>query len=249
MIDPIAFSGFGLEIRWYGIYYSIGFLLSYFYVMYFAKYFDLKKKFVEDVYVNLVLISVVGGRIFEILFYDLKYYLTYPTKIFAVWEGGMSIHGAIFFAVVYLIYVSRKNGISSFRLLDLFAVPASLGLAFGRLLNFVNQELVGSVTSSKLGVVFPLYDDKTRLPYQIFAGFKNLIVFNVLLYIQFFKKYKEGVITSWFLILYGFGRFFLDFIRVPTNDLGFIGMGQLLSLIMGFIGVYLLYRISFNNKK
>lgn len=91
---------------------------------------------------------------FEIVFYNLSYYISNPLKVFAVWEGGMSIHGGIFAAVLSLFYFSGKFDIDFFKLTDLFAVPASIALAFGRLANFVNQELVGKVTESSLGIVF-----------------------------------------------------------------------------------------------
>ena len=243
MIEPVAFSVFGLKIYWYGLFYVFGFFFSYLFVIYFAKDFGFKKKFIEDVFLYCMIFSVIGGRVFYIIFYNLEYYIGNPLEIFAVWNGGMSIHGGIFFAGLTLLYFSRKANVEYLRLTDLFVIPASLGLAFGRLANFINQELVGKVTNSEIGVVFPLYDNEKRVPYQLFAGFKNLIVFNILLYVQFFKKVRSGVITALFLILYSFGRFFIDFYRVPTVSLGIISMGQLLSLIFGLFGCYLLVRI------
>src|SRR5690606_5662630 len=122
-----------------------------------------------------------------------------PLKVFFVWEGGMSIHGGIFFGFLAVLYFAKKEKIDFLRITDLFSVPLALGLAFGRLANFVNQELVGRVTDSRVGVVFPLYDEQMRWPYQIFAGLKNLFVFNVLLFLQFFSKQKTGFLTGWFL--------------------------------------------------
>jgi phosphatidylglycerol:prolipoprotein diacylglycerol transferase len=246
MIDPIAISMFSLEIRWYGIYYALAFLCSYYFIMYFSKDFKLRKEFVEDVFLYMMIFSVLGGRIFFILFYELHYYLINPSQIFAVWQGGMSIHGGIFFGFLTLVYHARKEKINFFRLTDLFVIPLALALAFGRLINYVNQELVGKITTSNFGIVFPLYDNEKRIPYQLFAGLKNLFVFQVLLYLQFFKKYNPGQISGWFLILYSSGRFLLDFLRVPTVDLGIISMGQLLNLIYLLAGMFILYYI---NKK
>ena len=246
MIDPIAFSGFGLQIRWYGIYYALGFLISYYFVMHFAKDFKLRKEFVEDTFFYFMIASVLGGRLFYILFYNLGYYLSNPLKVFAVWEGGMSIHGGIAMGVLAIYICSKKEKVNPLKVTDLFSIPAALGLAFGRLLNFINQELVGTITSSKLGVVFPLVDGENRWPYQLFAGFKNLIVFNILLYVHFFKKYKTGTLTALFLILYSLGRFALDFLREPTVSLGLISMGQLLSLVYAAIGFYILYKVNKN---
>ena len=241
-INPVAFSFFGLDVMWYGIVYSIGFLLYFWFVTFFAKDFGFKKEVVEDIFLYFMLFSVLGGRLFYILFYNLSYYLSNPLKVFAVWEGGMSIYGGIFFGIFSLWYFGKKNKVDVYSLMDLFSIPAGLGLAFGRLANFVNQEIVGVVTSSKLGVVFNLYDDKMRWPVALFEGFKNLIIFEVLLYLQFFKKFKSGVMAGLFLVMYCFGRFFIDFLREVSVSLGIISLGQFFSLIFGFGGLWFLYK-------
>lgn len=246
MLDPIAFTIFGINIYWYGITYVIGFIFTYFFVLRFSGEFGFKKNFIEDVFFYLMIFSVLGGRIFYILFYNLSYYLENPIKVFFINEGGMSIHGGILFGFSTLYYFSKKYKFNLFKLTDLFVIPACFGLAVGRLANFVNQELVGIITTSKIGLIFPKIDNELRYPYQLFAGFKNLLVFNILFYLSSFKKLKTGLLTAWFFILYSFGRFILDFIRVPTTDLGLISLGQLLSLIYGLFGIYLLYRINRN---
>lgn len=245
-IDPVAISVFGINIYWYGLVYAIGFLLSYFFIQYFAKLEKIKKDDIEDIFFYFIILSVIGGRLFHIIFYNFSYYLENPIKILAVWEGGMSIHGGFLFGFLVLFYFSKKKRISLLKLTDIFSVPAALGLAFGRLANFVNQELVGKITNSSLGVIFPNYDDNTRWPTTIFEGFKNLITFNILFFILIYKKTKPGIITAWFLILYSFPRFVIDFLREPEVFILFISMSQLLSLISGFIGIYLLYYLRKN---
>lgn len=244
MLDPIAFSIFGLDIRWYGITYVIGFVFAYFFVTYFAKDFGFEKKKIEDVFFYTMLFSVLGGRLFYVLVYNPAYYFSNPADIIAVWKGGMSIHGGFIGAFLTLFYFSRKHKMNLYKLTDLFSIPAALGLAFGRLANFVNQELVGKPTDSSFGVVFPLMDEQKRWPSTIFESIKNMATFQVLLFMDFYYKLKPGIITAWFLILYSFGRFFVDFLRAPTVSLGFISVGQLLSLIFGIWGVILLLEIS-----
>lgn len=248
-IDPVALSLFGLDIRWYGITYVLGFLFSYFFILYYSKEFGIKKEIAEDIFFYLMIFSVLGGRVFYILFYNPLYYLMNPLEIFFVWQGGMSIHGGIIGAFLTLYYHSKKYKIHLFDLTDLFLIPTALGLAFGRLANFVNQELVGTVTKSNLGIVFPLHDDQTRWPYQIFAAAKNMLTFQVMYFLFIFKKLRKGTLTAIFMIMYSFGRFFLDFIRVPTVDLGIISMGQLLNLVFGLVGIYILYMIYKKEKK
>lgn len=243
MLESVAFSVFGLEIYWYGLTYALSFLFAYFFITNFAKDFDFKKEFIEDVFLYVAIFSVIGGRLFEVLLYNPIFYFNNPLEIIAVWHGGMSIHGGIFGAFITLYYFSKKYNVNFFKLTDLFVIPSGIGLAFGRLANFINQELVGKVTTSEMGVIFPLHDDKLRLPYQIFEGFKNLIVFEIMLFLFFFKKLNSGFLTGLFLILFSVGRFFLDFFKEPEFLIfNFISLGQILSLIYGIIGVYILFK-------
>jgi phosphatidylglycerol:prolipoprotein diacylglycerol transferase len=243
MINPVAFEIFGIEIYWYGITYVIGFLFAYFFIMHYSKYLGFKKDNIEDAFFYVTILSLIGARIFEIIFYNPMYYASSPIKVFYVWEGGMSIHGGILGGLIALKFYSINKKVDFLRLTDLFVVPLSLLLAFGRLANFVNHELVGVVTNSSLGVVFNKHDEQLRWPVQIFAGFKNLVTFEILYFLYEFKKLPKGFITALFLILYSFGRFFIDFLRVPTTDLGIISLGQLLCLVYGFVGIILLIRL------
>lgn len=239
-IDPIALQIFGLKIHWYGIMYVVGFLVTYFYIIKFNTT-KLNKTQLEDIFFYVTLFSILGGRIFEIIFYNISYYLANPLKVFAVWQGGMSIHGGIFFALLTIIYQAKKYKINPLQLTDLFVVPASLALAFGRLTNFINQELVGKVTSSNIGIIFQNYDNKPRHPYQLYLGFKNLIVFQTLYYFQTFKKLKAGTLTALFLILFNTGRFITDIYKVPDVQVGIFTQGQILSTIFILIGIYILW--------
>ena len=247
MINPIAIEIFGLKIYWYGLTYAISFMLGYFYIKYNSKHLKLKQETIDDIFFYFLIFSVLGGRIFEIIFYNPIYYISNPLKIFAVWQGGMSIHGGILFGFLTLKYHANKYKIDLFKLTDLFVIPASIFLAFGRLANFINQELVGIITNSKLGIVFPLYDNNKRYPTQLFESVKNMITFQLLLYLKTFKKQKTGTLTALFLIIYNFGRFIIDFLREHTISIGIISMGQLLCLIYGIAGIYLLIKI--NNKQ
>lgn len=242
MIENIAFSFFGLPIYWYGITYVVGFVFSYFFLKFYLKDFLSLEKF-ENVFLFVMIFSCLGARIFEVLFYNLSFYLEHPVEIFFVNHGGLSIHGGLFFGFLTLFFFSRKYNFDFLKVADIFCIPLSLFLAFGRLANFVNQELVGIKTNSCFGVVFFKYDNFKRFPTQIFESFKNFFVFEFLYFLYVFKKLRSGFLTSIFLILYNFLRFFIDFLREPTFSLGLISMGQFLCLIFGFFGVFLLVKI------
>ncbi|MFW5705039.1 MAG: prolipoprotein diacylglyceryl transferase [Nanoarchaeota archaeon] len=248
MLDPIVFNLFGFSIRWYGIVYTLGFLFGYFFILHFSKYFKFDKNKIETIFLWTMIFSVLGGRLFYILFYNFDFYFSNPVKLLAVWEGGMSIHGGILGAFLSLSYFSKKYKINKYSLLDLFVLPASFMLAIGRFANFVNQELVGKITDKGFGVVFPKIDNFPRHPSVLYESLNDFLIFQVNLYLFFFQKLKAGTLTAIFLIWYNFGRFFIDFFRMPTIDLGVISMGQLLCLIFGSYGIWMLIKIQKHSK-
>ncbi len=246
VINNIAFNLFGLNIYWYGISYSIGFLFSYLFVTYFAKDFGIKKKDIENIFISVIISSIFFGRLFHIIFYEPNYYLSNISEIIRFDHGGMSIHGGIFGSYLAIKYHSRKLNYNLLNLTDLFSLSSGFGLALGRLANFVNQELIGKITSNELiGVKFTKYDNNYRYPTTLFESIKNILVFQILLFEFLIKKIhlRPGLLTAWFLILYNSLRFLIDFLRLPENDLGLISMGQLLCLIYFIIGIILLYKI------
>lgn len=241
--SAIAFTIFGFEVYWYGLVYVFGFLLAYYYFLKFFRTKDLSEDDKDWSFLILLVSSIVGARLFYTLAYNPLYYLTNFIDIFKINEGGMSIHGGFIGFLVGSYIVSKKFNFSIYKLTDFFTLPALIALSFGRLGNFFNQELVGVSTQSSLGMVFPEYDSLKRYPYQLFAGAKNLIVFQIIFYLYLFKQLKDGVVTVTAFLLYSLGRFFLDFIREPTTLFLSFPLGQWLSLIVIVISSYLLYLI------
>ena len=244
MIDPVAFSVLGLDVYWYGICYALSFLFGYYFIMFYGVRFSgFQRDFLENCFLIFVVSSVLGGRLFHIVFYNLGYYLSDPIQILMVQKGGMSAHGGIFFGFLVLWLYSRKKGVSFLKLADLFAIPGALGFAFGRLANFVNQELVGRATDNFLGVVFPLHDDVRRWPSTLLESAKNMLTFQVLFFLYVFKDLRPGIITAWFFWLYNGLRFFVDFLREPETLLfGVLPMGQFLSFVFFMWGFWFYFQ-------
>lgn len=256
----VAFSLLGFDILWYSLVYSIGSLFAY---VYFSKYFTLEYKseekikknkiktkmsFINDdqkdiIFFTTLIVSLLFARLIYCFAYFPEYYLFNLIEVFRVWEGGMSINGGFFGFFISLFYFSKKYNVSIYTFTDFFMLPGLLALAFGRLGNFFNQELVGIVTTSSIGIVFPAVDELSRYPYQLFAGIKNLIAFEIILYLQLFKTLKTGTITLLSGMLYSSGRFVLDFMREPTTlYLGF-PLGQWFSIIVFVTCSILLWKL------
>lgn len=239
MIDPVAFEIFGLEVYWYGIVYAVGFLFTLWFLRKNAHVLNLSKDHIDNVVLITMITGLIGARIFHIVFYEPSYFFSNIGEMIRVDKGGMSIHGGLLGGILGLWYMTKRYKTTFFTITDVLVVPLTLVLAFGRIANFINQELVGKVTSSPIGVVFPQYDSQNRFPSQLFESVKNMVVFQILLYFYYFKSLKPGILTAYFLILYNGLRFIVDFTREPEFAIGIISMGQLLSLIGTIIGILL----------
>ena len=192
--------------------------------------------------------AVLGGRLGEVLFYAPGYYLSHPLAILAVWQGGMSFHGGFLGVLAAMALFARKHGRAWFEVTDFIAPLVPLGLAFGRVGNFINGELWGRVADPSLpwAMVFPQVDLLPRHPSQLYqAGLEGLLLF-VILWSYSARPRPVSAVSAVFLIGYGALRFVAEFFRTP--DAGIFGhsevisMGQWLSLPMVLAGVILLLR-------
>jgi phosphatidylglycerol:prolipoprotein diacylglycerol transferase len=240
-LDPVLFSIGPVSIRWYGVLYLLGVLFVYWYVrreIMLGRLSTTVKRF-DDVYFWVVVGCVLGARLFEVLFYDPSYYFANPLKILAVWEGGLSFHGALIGVILVLVWWCKKDKLSFWQVADLFIVPAALGQCFGRLGNFFNSELVGLPFNGPWAVIYAKIDEVPRHPVQIYEILYNLIIFFVLLAMK--KKSKPGQLFATFLILYGAFRFIVEYFKTPEVVWGFLTIGQWLSVLMVVAGVWLWY--------
>ncbi|MSR86909.1 prolipoprotein diacylglyceryl transferase [Candidatus Peribacteria bacterium] len=243
---PVAIDLFGFQIHWYGLLYLLGFLIAAWVLPRLQRYRDLA--LTRDTWMSLLSWSVIGviigGRLGFVLFYEPTYFSVDPLKIFAVWEGGMSFHGGLIGVVLVLSLFCRKHSISLLALADVIIVPVAIGLALGRLGNFINQELYGTVTTLPWGMMFPGADG-LRHPIQLYAIGKDLLIATICFWhlrITTGNLRRVGCTAAAFLILYGVGRFLLEFIRqqqYPLSDIFgiFLTRGQLLTLPLIVVGV------------
>ena len=243
--DPVAFQIFSLEIRWYSLSYIIGILIGWFLSKrIFISNNELRDKF-DDYITYLILGIIIGGRLGYVFFYNFEYYMNNFSDIFKVWQGGMSFHGGLLGIIFVSILFAKKNNHDPFKYLDVVAIVAPIGIFFGRIANFINSELYGTETNLPWGVKFLKIDNLSRHPSQIYeAIFEGIILLFILLYFRkkgFMKS--PGIISGLFLIFYSIFRFFLEFLRVPDEQLGYLflnlTLGQMISFIFLLIGIYL----------
>jgi phosphatidylglycerol:prolipoprotein diacylglycerol transferase len=270
-IDPVIFSIGSFKLQYYGLMYIVAFAVTYFLAYFLAWYrikrearFEISADQLKDVMTFIILGLIVGARLGYVVFYNLPYYLKHPLEIilpFSFSNGfaftgisGMSYHGGLI-GVIFAgwLYV-RKSNLNPWDVLDLFSPAAPLGYTFGRLGNFINGELYGRVTTSPIGMYFPLDDThKLRHASQLYeAFFEGIFLFAVLWSIRKFKLPKGSMIAL-YLIGYGLVRFFIEFFREPDDHLGFVifsfSMGQVLCALMIVAGGLLYYYLWRNGRQ
>lgn len=271
-INPIVFEiGGPLAVRWYGISYLLGFLASILLLRQWSKKggFEVPVSEVSNFVVMLAFFGVfLGGRLGYVLLYGFESFLENPLYIFKVWEGGMASHGGFIGVILFMLWYAKQHKHSFWNLADNFACTASLGLAFGRLANFVNGELWGRITNVKWAVIFPqsanppLHYGNYDLPliekmvaagelfprhpsqlYQTFA--EGLLVFGIMLLLRRTNwGRRPGALSASYLVLYALARIGMEFFREPDSTVyfGWLTKGQLYSILMVVGAATIIYK-------
>ncbi len=249
-LNPVAFSIFSFDVRWYGLAYLFGFLLAGVIMYRTIKRWNLSIS-IDDLATVLICIVVgvlLGGRLGYCLFYGDGYYFSHPIEIIYVNQGGMSFHGALIGSLIAGVVAAKMIKVSFFTLADLVAIGCPLGLFFGRCANFVNGELWGAQTDLAIGVVFGgLAGEVPRHPSQLYEAVLEGLVLFVILYLMSRKKppFWRGSYASIFMIMYSIFRIAVEFVREPDIQIGYLyggwlTMGMVLSIPLLLGGVALL---------
>ena len=266
--DPVLISIGPLAIRWYALSYIVGFMLF----LWLGRRRIAQgntlftREMLDDFLTWGILGVIIGGRLGYVLFYKFSTYINHPLDIFKVWEGGMSFHGGFLGVLAAMWLFSRKHKISFLKTMDFVAPLVPLGLASGRIGNFINGELWGRVTDINafwaMGFPQAHYEDVEaaahnplwaewlqqyailpRHPSQLYQFALEGICLFIVLWIFSKKTRPDGQVASLFLAGYGFFRFLAEFARQPDDYLGLLtlglSMGQWLSvpmIVLGAIG-------------
>jgi len=251
--DPVAIHLGPLAIRWYGLMYLAGFIAFLILGHRRARQNVLNGWLpadVDDLLFYGVLGVVLGGRLGQVLFYEPGYYFSNPLEILAIWKGGMSFHGGFLGVLLAMALWGRKRGRTFFEVTDFIAPLVPLGLAAGRIGNFINGELWGRVAPADLpwAMVFPQAHDGglPRHPSQIYEALgEGLLLFAVLWWYSS-RPRRRGAVSGAFLVGYGLLRSLAEYFREPDEGIFghsyAISMGQWLSLPMILVGLYLMFR-------
>ena len=251
VINPVLVAFGPLVIRWYALAYIAGLLLGWRYCLWIARQAPsvATRAQVDDFLTWATLGVILGGRAGYVLFYKPDFYLDNPGQIVALWHGGMSFHGGVLGVLTALALFCRQRKINFLGFTDIIACATPIGLFFGRIANFINDELWGRVTDVPWAMIFPSDPEHLpRHPSQLYeAGLEGAVLFLLLFaLLRAGARNRPGALSGTFILGYGVARITAEFFRQPDANLGFLWggatMGQLLSIPLLFIGAWLLWR-------
>lgn len=244
-IFELSVLGIRIAPTYYGLAYAIGFLWAYWWIY-------SRKKFTTWE-LDLLLYSIMAGillwgRIWYVVFYNLSYYLQYPSKIFALWEWGMSFHGGIIGVILAIIFYSQYTKKRLWMVADEVAVTVPLGICLWRVANYLNNELFG----------YPWYYGPFAMVHQNVSHFpspllesllEGVLLWAILLLLQK-RQLKTGMLASLFLIGYSLARLIVEiFFRLPDPQIWYLwggfSMGSWLSFIVLLTGIAIACCIQF----
>jgi prolipoprotein diacylglyceryl transferase len=248
----------GRPILWYGFLFALGFFLGYLVFTELLKHVPEKsvktqaKFLAEKLSLYVIIGTIVGARLGDVFFYQHPTtYLHDLSSIFKVWEGGLASHGgAIGILIALGLFARRYRMLTWIQWLDLLVIPVGLVGFFIRIGNFINQEILGTVTTVPWAVVFGHPADGSvpapRHPVQLYEAMFYLCVFVSLFFLHRNKKLRTGQLSGIFLVLVFLFRFFVEYWKEEQSSLlnpcSGLDMGQLLSLPFLGLGFYLLLR-------
>ena len=266
--DPVAFSAGPLDVHWYGIMYLLAFLAFWWLGGQVARkraWWSWKPEEVGDILFYGMLGVILGGRLGYTLFYGFGSLVNDPLFIFRIWDGGMSFHGGLIGVILAMAWFARRSKRTFWQVADFVAPLVPVGLALGRVGNFIGGELWGRISDVPWAMIFAksitpfeagggtveeawrsgALDHLARHPSQLYqAGLEGLALFVILIWFSATPR-PRGAISGLFLAGYGVFRLSVEFFREPDQHLGFLAggwltMGMLLSLPMIAAGIIIM---------
>lgn len=205
----------------YGLIVAIAILLS----LGIANFLSTKTKYqdhIQNVTIYAVFGAVIGARFWEVAFFQWGYYSTHLSEIIAIWNGGLSIQGALVGGLFAVIFYCWKNQLSFWEFADILAPAVVFGQAIGRIACFLNGDAFGSPTGSNFGIVYPegtiayeQYGSQALWPAEVWEGQLDFVIFGLLLILKQ-KQWPRGFLFLTYGILYSISRFALEFLRGDT---------------------------------
>lgn len=256
-MDRVAVDLGPIQIYWYSIFIFIGLLVASILIFKEARRRNIDEDFLVNLIFNTIIIGLIGARLYYVIF-NLPYYIANPIEIFAIWNGGLAIHGGVFAALIFIIIYCKKHEVNCLQILDIMVVGLIIGQAIGRWGNFFNGEAYGQITSLEelkaqqmpMFIINGMYIlGEYRQPTFFYESTWCLSGFLAMLIIRKYKYLKRGQLTGFYLFWYGFGRFLIESMRTDSLMLGSLKMAQIVSIVFVIVGIILFFYNVFKSTK
>lgn len=256
-MNPILLDLGFLVIYKYSLMIFLGALIGGSIILLESKRFKISEDYMLNLFFFLLPISIIGARLYYVVF-NWGLYKDDLLSILKIWEGGLAIHGGILFGLLWILYMTKRYKVSTVIMTDMASIGLIIGQAIGRWGNFFNGEAHGAATTLEHlqnmhlpeFIIKGMYINGTYYqPTFLYESIWCLIGFIILLVIRRRKNIKVGMQTSFYLMWYGAGRFFIEGMRTDSLMLGSLKMAQLVSIgfvVIGFI--ILLYSVKRNQR-
>ncbi len=252
--DPEIINVFGLSLRYYGLLFVTGLVLSLAVLRKLFRRENISADKLEKLSIYGFVGILAGARLGHCLFYEPAYYLAHPLEMILplkfpegggiefVGYRGLASHGGALGLIIALLVYARKTGESLIKTIDLIAVVAGLGAGFIRLANLMNSEIIGMPTQKTWGFVFERVDQLPRHPAQLYEALVYFLIFGMTLLLYYRKRavLQNGFLFGWTLTLIFTARFFIEFIKerqVAFEEGMRLDMGQILSIPYILVGL------------
>lgn len=251
-MNPIAFTLFGFEFRWYSIFILIGMLIGIFLFIKEGKRFNIPKDFTFNLAFWGIIFGIISARLYYCIFnFDL--YKDNLLDIFKIWEGGLAIHGGIIGGFITIVIYTKRYSVKTDKITDMAVVPLLLAQAIGRWGNFFNSEAHGYATTY-------YHLKELHIPQKIIDGMKIgnvyyhptffyesiycLIGFIIFIFIRRYRYLKRGQLTCLYMMYYSIGRFFIESLRTDSLMFGGFRVAQIVSVGLFVIGLMIFMVLS-----
>lgn len=248
-MNPVAFTLWGFEVKYYSIFILAGIIISWILIKGESKKFKINKEFVTNLLFWTIIMGIIGARGYYVLF-NLDYYKDHIVEIFKIWEGGLAIHGGLILGGLTLILYCKKYKVSAYRMMDIIAPCLLLSQALGRWGNFFNGEAFGTATtfehlkSLKFIPEFIIYGMRINgtfyTPTFYYESLWCLLGLIVIILLKKLKYIKVGQLSGFYFIWYSVGRFVIESYRTDSLMLGYIKVAQLVSIILFVVGLIII---------
>lgn len=238
-IDPVLVDLGHIRIWYYGLAYCVGFVGVHLWLRQSREPLGFTLQHVYDLSLAFTACVLIFGRAFEVMVYERGYYSEHPQQLLSYWRGGMASHGVLIGGALGTWLFCRLRRRPFLEVMDEIVIPAALFLALGRIGNFINGQIYGSVTDVWCAVRFPGVEDY-RHPVTLYESVKNLAIIPILLIVRRRTSRPSGVILAHFVFWYGFLRIFTDYFREYGTEFLGIGTGQYFNVLMAAFGLGLI---------